>query len=572
MGRAKILNRVWTTSAAVALIFSVGTWIILDERDRWIVADDVMLAEMLMERAGACVWTNEPVERTYWTSLRTRHVGTAEVWGGYEWVTISNVPANAIAEYSRTYHYQGRQRTLDGPGNARVIPDRGFCDVYTNGGYTLVDLGPAGGGAKSGFFGTSGGFFPVGGWVLLPSFFLNRPLFLPRFFHVDSGWFLRPVSDVGSAAYGYLSALDTSTLAPYYDPSEISVACGPANTNGYTYWQPVEVYFTTNEILQLSWTHDQWLDADLELSGTEPMAVLPPVRGAAILDTIARDCGSEDRYYLDPARANTSGTSDFSGWTNPALPAITLNAGVVSNLAAWSAAVSAPTRSLAAYQALGEAMVMHDTLRVESTVAGGVERDPYWSAVPTWRPASRSGWTNVVWRQYWSRVVSNETFAGAVADLASYPGWCLQAETNFPLANSVWYALWDRNHGDYSGELRLCYEYQQGAPFGFTGAGHNTNGYHDIAAHGWFGALFLDTDIPAGETVVAGPTNQWFLIERATGVAPSIHVFDTRVPAFTGAPPASFFAHLTEAAWGAGYEIGEPAVAARPNFDVYDYR
>lgn len=554
MSRVLWQGRVWTTAAAVALALVTGTWIVMDDRLTWRVLDDVVLADMMLDRIAALEYAEDPIDVTGWTTLRYTESPTESTWGGYEWVQVANVPAAAGAAFNRTYHFARRERIARNPNFPimQLIPDRGFCDIYTNSIYLLTDLGPSGGSASASLFGRSG-TVPVGGWVLHGGF-LNTPLFLPPHFPVSSGHFLSPG---GTGTYDRW-ALFTS-LAPAYDPNDITVLTGPVDTTRLTTWHPRSVYFTTNEIMHLPAAHEEWGGVGYSygegpLDGSDPRVIIQPQ--SAILRLADQFTSSlsrepEPRIWCDAELATAGSSSDFDGWTNTAPPLLSANTGHLARVSAWLARRNSnrTVRALGPYRALGNAVMDCRTLWVAAT------------------------WTNVVHRQYISRVAQGPgaTFRDLVSELADNPGWELDFETNYPSRGSVG-VRWgiDGDYGAYYGTnyLRLAYEILSGTPVASLGASHGPDGWDEATAH-----LSLSWHTPSE---LAVPTGSGLIEERNTlqrherVVSPDwpIHEFET-FPAFAPPARADILRIPDDAVWSLDFRMGYYAalvVTASPTF------
>lgn len=522
MSRALWQGRVWTTAAALALGLAAGTWIVMDDRLTWRVIDDVVLADMLLDRIAALDYAEDPIDVTGWTTLRYTESPTESTWGGYEWVQVANVPAAAGAAFNRTYHFARRERIARNPNFPimQLIPDRGFCDIYTNSIYLLTDLGPSGGSASASLFGRGPGTVPIGGWVLHGGFF-NTPLFLPPHFPVSSGHFLSPG---GTGTYDRW-ALFTS-LAPAYDPNDITVLTGPVDTTRLTAWHPRSVYFTTNEIMHLPAAHEEWGGVGYSygegpLDGSDPRVIIQPQ--SAILRLADQFTSSlsrepEPRIWCD-AELATTGLSDFGEWTNAAPPLLMANTNHLARMQEWRSWYhysNSAVRALAPYRALGNAVMDCRTLWVDSY------------------------FTNVVQRTFFSRFASGpgSTTSQLLADIANNPGWQFSSETNYPSASWVgmsWGIFRSPYSDDGTNYLQLVYETIEGTPVALLGASHGPDGWSEATAHlslAWYDPPAFA--VPAGSSLVEQPRTLQ-RIERAIEPDWPVHEFATVVP---NAPPS----------------------------------
>ena len=557
MSRALWQGRVWTTAAALALGLAAGTWIVMDDRLTWRVFDDVVLADMLLERIAAIDYADAPIDVTGWTTLHYAEAPTHDTWGGYEWVQVSHVPDAAGAVFNRTYYFARRERVARQQylPVLQLIPDRAFCDIYTNSIYLLTDLGPSGGSASGSLFGRSG-TVPVGGWVLHGGYLL-APLFLAPHAHVSSGHFLAPAAAMHAGGRYLFTSVNLVSGAVNYDPNAITVVPGPVDPARASQWRQRHVFFTTNEIMHLPASHDEWIGPGFAagygpLDGSDPRVILAPQPAIVRLadQFLEHLAPGNPRTWCD-AELATTGFSDFHGWTNTAPPLLGASTGHLARVAEWTdwRNSNRTVRALGPYRALGRAAIDCRTLLVESC------------------------FTNVVQRLYISRSAAGPgaTFAELLAELAADPGWQLYAETNRPSASHVGMS-WGVD-GTYlmagTNYLRLAYETISGTPAARLGASHGPDGWSEATAHlslAWHDSSAFA--VPAGSSLVEQPRTLQ-RIERA--IEPDwrpVHEFASTVPA---APPSPYDLSRIpdDAAWSLDYRMGNVAslvVAACPIF------
>lgn len=523
MSRALWQGRVWTTAAALALGLAAGTWIVMDDRLTWRVIDDVVLADMMLDRIAALEYAEDPIDVTGWTTLHYAEDPTPDTWGGYEWVQVSNVPDAAGAVFNRTYYFSRRERVARQQylPVVQLIPDRGFADIYTNSIYLLTDLGPSGGSASGSLFGRPG-TVPVGGWVLHGGYLL-APLFLAPHAHVSSGHFLAPAPMYAGGRYLFTS-MNLVTSAERYDPNAITVVPGPVDPARASQWRQRHVYFTTNEIMHLPASHDEWIGPSFSggygpLDGSDPRVILAPQPAIVRLaDQFVEPRSTRaPRTWCDADRAVT-GLSDFNGWTNSTPPSIYSHTGHLARVSAWTSWRNRTVRSnaLGPYRALGRAALERRTLWVDSY------------------------FTNVVQRTFFSRFASGPGFTTSqlLADIANNPDWQFSSETNYPSASWVgmsWGIFRSPYSRDGTNYLQLVYETIEGTPVALLGASHGMDGWSEATAHlslAWYDPPAFA--VPAGSSLVEQPRTLQ-RIERAIEPDWPVHEFAAFVPA---APPS----------------------------------